>query len=370
MYRNQDAHDELLCASGCSGSFAGTPDCVFFAFGSTNCVDVLRVAPAEDGTAVDVRAVAHFDAFPPRDTKDSEDDDIFNPNEVTAVHISVPPRPAEEEKEEKETVAGPHVLSCVAGSGSGAVVLWDIDVDSGNATRAGALPDRDAAPDENKVKCLARAGSTVAAVTLGDGRCRVWDAAARTLLHTWDAAAFGLAPDTRPLMRFCALSPDGARVTVAAASRVLKDRRAGCWLASRGTADSACAGALVALPGAAAMASCSLCERPAGGATAAVGTCDGGVLVYAVGAGRGRACRTLAAPACHGLVTTATNALALADGPLLVLSAGTDGTCRVHRPPAAAPPARCRACVGATALLVAVAAVVLAALLCLLRRRV
>lgn len=361
MYRNEDARDELLCASGCSG----TAECVYFAYGCANCVDIVRVAPAED-SAVDVRVVAHFDAFPPRDTstKGDDDDDVFNPNEVTAVHITVPPT-------EKDST-GARVLSCAAGSGSGAVVLWDVDVDSGRATRAGALPAGDtAAPDENKVKCIARAGRTVAAVTLGDGRCRVWDAAARTLQHAWDAAAFGVAADTRPLMRFCALAPDGARVTVAAASRATRDRRAGCWLAARATGESAGAPAVrVALPGATAMAACSLCEPPAdtadtAAAVAAVGTCDGGVLAFALGAG-GRAHRTLAAPACHGLVTTATGLVAPAGGPLLVLSAGTDGTCRVHRPApsALAPRSGCRRLLlAAAALLAAVLAVLLVVLL-------
>ena len=358
VYRNEDAQDELLCAAGCSGPISGADGCVFFAYGCTNSVDVLRVAPG-GGAAVAVRVVAHFAAFPPRDPGTSSDAaaDAFSPSEVTAVHLSAAPR---------DEGAEGCVLSCAAGSGAGAVVLWAVDVAAGRATRVGALPPGDAAaPDENKVKCIARAGEAVAAVTLGDGRCRVWDAHTRRLQHVWDAPAFGLAADTRPLMRFCALtSGDGTRLTVAAASRLVKDRRAGCWIASRdvnldgGDTDSDNSGddknsnssnkcnnnskcvQMTLLPGATAMASCSVCDVGEGARVAAVGTCEGGVLAFEARDGACRARRTLAAPACHGLVTTATRAVALAGGPLLVLSAGTDGTCRVHRP---APGSRSRA---------------------------
>ena len=295
---------------------------MYFAFGCRHKCEVLRVTVGEDGSCK-VASVVCFDAFSEREV--SEEDD-FNPHEVTACNISI--------DADKES----HV-TCVVGNSSGNLAMWDADLAAGSATSIGALPcsgeGEEAAAasesqDENKVKCISRYGNAVAAVTLGDGLCRVWNCAERTLTHTWHASDFGLDKESRPLMRFCSLTGHGEYVTVAAASRNMKAKTAGCWIATKAI-DQDAAPVVVPLKETKTLASCSIIEHEDEGFAVALGNTDADALGFTI-KGDKASC-TCVKRNCHGFVTTAANCVQLADGnSVLVISAGTDGSCRVHHP--------------------------------------
>ena len=317
--RCTDAPDQLLCAGGCSGE---TENCVYFAYGCRHKCEVLRVTVCADGSCR-VASVVRFDAFPEREV--SEEDD-FNPHEVTACCISL-------------NLDKGRYATCIVGNSGGNMAMWDIGLASGSATSIGALPfsgEGEAAAaaaaepqDENKVKCITRYGNAVAAVTLGDGLCRVWNCADRTLMHTWHATDFGLDKESRPLMRYCSLTGSGKYVTVAAASRNMKAKNAGCWIATRAI-DCEEPTVVVPLKETKTLASCDIVERD-DGFVVALGNTDADALGFSI-KGNSATC-TCVKRSCHGFVTTAANCVQLADGnSTLIISAGTDGSCRVHHP--------------------------------------
>ena len=316
IFRSTDAPDQLLCAGGCTGE---TDNCVYFAFGCRHKCEIVRVIVNEDGSCR-VASVIRFDAFSEREM--SEEDD-FNPHEVTAVNLML-------------NVEKGRYATCIVGNSSGSVAMWSIGLASGSATSIGALPcsgeGEEAAEEpqvENKVKCISRYGNAVVAVTLGDGLCRVWDCAERTLKHTLHASDFGLDKESRPLMRFCSLTHDGKYITVAAASRNMKAKNAGCWIATKAI-DSDEAPVVVRLKETKTLASCSILEREED-FVVALGNTDADALGFTV-KDNSASC-TCVKRSCHGFVATATNCIELADSKsILFISAGTDGTCRVHHP--------------------------------------
>jgi len=313
--RGVDKPDQLLCACGC---FDEKENCVYFAYGCRHTCEILRVT-SDNEKSYKVTSVLLFDAFPERNVSD---DDDFNPHEVTAVDLMV-------------NVKKDGFGSCIVGNSSGSLAVWEIDMASGTASSIGPLPNgseesEDSDKDENKVKCISRFGFAVAAVTLGDGLCRLWDCDERTLKHTWHVEDFGLDKTSRPLMRFCCLTDKGSHVMIAAASRNMKAKNTGCWIAIKAIESAEEKPVVIPLKETKTLASCSIIEHEED-FVVALGNTDADALGFMIK--ENKATCTAAKRNCHGFVTTATNCIQLPDkNSVLLISAGTDGSCRVHHP--------------------------------------
>jgi len=315
VIRNVEMPDQVLCAYGCTGE---TDNCVYFVYGCRHRCEVLRVSVFTDNTPR-IKSVVLFNAFPEHELTEEDD---FNPNEVTAVHFSLN--------------TGKGRYGClIAGNSSGNVVIWEIGLATGDFTSLGALPSGDEgeestrSKEENKVKCISRYSNAVAAVTLGDATCRVWDFNEKTLKHTFHAEDFGLDKTSRPLMRYCCFSHTGSSLTVAAASRNMKAKNAGCWLATKAV-DRDDPPTVISLSETKTLASCSIIEHvDKEEMYVSLGNTDADALGFKI---KNKSATCVAVQRnCHGFVTTATNCIQLPNSEdVLFISAGTDGTCRIH----------------------------------------